>query len=69
MESAIPFKARRFYNCCSKTHDASVVDELIVPMPDKVKQVTADTAYDSNHVYHLLDNNFSHVDIVDTAKK
>lgn len=47
-----------------KTHDASVVNELIAPMPNKVKQVTADTAYDSNAVYHSLDNHFSRVDIV-----
>ena len=33
-------------------------------MPNKVKQITADTAYDSNHVYHSLDNHFSCVDIV-----
>jgi hypothetical protein len=46
------------------THDASVIDALIAPMPNKVKQVTADTAYDSNHVYHLLDKQFSRVDIV-----
>lgn len=47
-----------------KVHDASVVDELISPMPNKVKQVTADTAYDSNKIYHSLDKNFSNVDIV-----
>ena len=47
-----------------KTHDASVIDELISPMPNKVKQVTADTAYDANHVYRLLDKQFSRVDIV-----
>ena len=47
-----------------KTHDASVVDTLIAPMPNKVKQITADTAYDSNHVYHSLDNHFTCVDIV-----
>ncbi len=29
-----------------KLHDASVVNKLIKPMPNKVKQVTADTAYD-----------------------
>ena len=33
-------------------------------MPNKVKQVTADTAYDSNAVYNSLDNHFSRVDIV-----
>ena len=38
-----------------KTHDASVVDELIASMPNKVKQVTADTAYDSNHVYNAIE--------------
>ena len=47
-----------------KTHDASVVDKLILPMPNKVKQITADTAYDSNNVYNLFDKRFSHVDIV-----
>lgn len=47
-----------------KTHDASVVNELIAPMPNKVKQVTADTAYDSNNVYNLFDKQFSHIDIV-----
>lgn len=34
-----------------KTHDAAVVDDLIAPMSNIVKQVTADTAYDSNHAY------------------
>lgn len=47
-----------------KVHDVSVVDELISPMPNKVKQVTADTAYDSNAIYGSLDKNFSYVDIV-----
>ena len=47
-----------------KTHDASVVDKLILPMPNKVKQITGDTAYDSNNVYNLFDKRFSHVDIV-----
>jgi hypothetical protein len=47
-----------------KVHDASVVDKLIAPMPNKVKQVTADTAYDSNNVYNSLNNHFSRVDIV-----
>jgi hypothetical protein len=47
-----------------KAHDASVVDTLITPIPNKVKQVTADTAYDSNHMYHSLDKRFSHVNIV-----
>ncbi len=52
-----------------KTHDASVVDELISPIPNKVKQVTADTAYDSSAVYDLLDKNFSYVDIVIPPRK
>jgi hypothetical protein len=33
-------------------------------MSNKIKQVTADTAYDSNHVYRMLDKQFTHVDIV-----
>lgn len=47
-----------------KIHDASVIETLIAPMFNKVKQVTEDTAYDSNNVYHSLDNHVSHVDIV-----
>lgn len=33
-------------------------------MPNKIKQITADTAYNSNAVYDLLDRSFSYVDIV-----
>jgi len=47
-----------------KVHDTSVVKKLIAPMPNKIKQVTADTAYDSNPVYHMLNKQFTHVDIV-----
>lgn len=47
-----------------KTHDVSVVDSLIKPMPNNVKQFTADTAYDTNHVYNSIDTSFSNVDIV-----
>jgi hypothetical protein len=47
-----------------KIHDASVVDTLINPIPNKVKQITADTAYDNNTVYNTLDKQFSNVDIM-----
>lgn len=42
----------------------SVVDTLIAPMPTKVKQVAADTVYDSNCVYKSFENHFSHIYIV-----
>jgi hypothetical protein len=47
-----------------KTHDASVVDHLVKPMSKQVKQITADTAYDTNNVYNLFGKEFSNVDIV-----
>jgi hypothetical protein len=47
-----------------KTHDASVLDTLVKPMSKQVKQVTADTAYDTNNVYNLFGKEFSNVDIV-----
>lgn len=47
-----------------KTHDVSVVDNLVKPMSKQVKQVTADTAYDTNNAYNLFGKKFSNVDIV-----
>jgi Transposase DDE domain len=46
-----------------KIHDMEVVDDLISPMHNNVKQVTADTAYDANKIYISLKNKFSNVDI------
>lgn len=47
-----------------RVHDTSVVNDLIEPIPNQVKQITADTAYDTNLMYHLLDDYFPQVDIV-----
>ena len=47
-----------------KTNDVSVVDKLIAPMSNKIKQVTADTASDTNNVYNLFGKEFPNVDIV-----
>ena len=49
-----------------KVHDSSVVGELIKPIPHRVTQVTADTAYDANP---LFDQTFSNVDIVIPPRK
>lgn len=47
-----------------KTHDVAVIDPLLEPLPNNVKQVTADTAYDSNDVYASLSDVFPNVDVV-----
>ena len=47
-----------------KTHDVTLVDVLMEPLPNNVNQVTADTAYDSNAVYTALSDTFPNVDIV-----
>ena len=40
-----------------------VVDDLITPMQNNIKQVSADTAYDANKIYFSLQNKFTNVDI------
>jgi hypothetical protein len=52
-----------------KVHDMEVVSDLIAPMHNKVKQVTADTAYDANKIYQSLQNKFPNVDIAIPPKK
>ena len=52
-----------------KIHDMEVVDDLIMPMVNNVKQVTADTAYDANKMYLSLQKKFPNVDIAIPPKK
>src|ERR1700722_9129192 len=52
-----------------KIHDMEVVDDLITPMLNNVKQVTADTAYDANKIYISLQKKFHNVDIAIPPKK
>lgn len=46
-----------------KIHDMETVNDLITPMHNNVKQVTADTAYDANKIYQSLQNKFPNVDV------
>jgi len=53
----------------SHTQDQSVVENLISPIEEKVKHVTADTAYDNNPTYQILSKQFSVSDIVIPPQK
>jgi hypothetical protein len=51
------------------TQDSSVVDKLIKPIHEKVKQVTGDSAYDTNPTYNKLAKQFPSADIVISPQK
>ena len=51
------------------TQDSSVVEKLITPIHEKVKQVTGDSAYDTNPTYNKLTKQFPSADIVISPQK
>ena len=51
------------------TQDCSVVDKLVQPIHEKVKQVTGDSAYDTNPTYNSLTQQFPSADIVISPQK
>lgn len=53
----------------SHIQDQSVVKHLIHPIEEKIKQVTADGAYDNNPTYKTITNKFPSADIVIPPQK
>jgi DDE family transposase len=53
----------------SHVQDQSVVKNLVAPIKEKVKHITADTAYDNNPTYQVLEKQFSAADIVIPPQK
>lgn len=51
------------------TQDSSVVDKLVQPIHEKVKQVTGDSAYDTHPTYDVLTQQFPSADIVISPQK
>lgn len=51
------------------TQDNSVVNQLIKPIHEKVKQVTGDSAYDTDTTYNSLAEHFPSADIVISPQK
>ncbi len=51
------------------TQDPSVVDNLVKPIHEKVKQISGDSAYDTNPTYHTLAQYFPSADIVISPQK
>jgi hypothetical protein len=53
----------------SHVQDQSVVKNLVAPIKEKIKHITADTAYDNNPTYQILEKQFSSADIVIPPQK